>query len=331
MPEPPKQPLPPTLEGWLRIATRGLCEAAVKRIQSEVSSHYREAVEAYRAQGLVEKEAQERALECLGNSRTAGEGFRRTHLAKWQQVFLLNLTDIPEGLVIWALNVFIMISFVDAGAWALSLKSDWGKGLALGALHCICAPYLVVQTKAVATMWGQILRGRKPNPAAAIGAVFVRSPRATGLLTVLLCVPYGLGAARFHQNWSDWLTWFVLLPVMVWLPGLMCAWKLLFEQTWRREWIRDILATALGVGLLWGAIELSTHSMHMYEMEETHAFDIRLAMSRDGLLLGSAWPLVLALILVCASAATFLGAWLARKRGTEPSQATPEPVRDDAA
>lgn len=27
---------------------------------------------------------------------------------------------------------------------------------------------------------------------------------------------------------------------------------------------------------------------------------------------------------------TFLGAWLARKRGNEPSQATPESVRDDA-
>jgi len=69
-----------TLDAWLAAATRGLCDDARERIAEEVASHYEEALNAARAEGLAEDAAIAQAVRSLGSPRKARRRLRREHL-----------------------------------------------------------------------------------------------------------------------------------------------------------------------------------------------------------------------------------------------------------
>lgn len=71
-----------TLSDWLRIATWRLADSAKERIRSEIESHYNQAVEAHRENGLSEFAAHAAALEELGDPEAAAKRFRKQHLTE---------------------------------------------------------------------------------------------------------------------------------------------------------------------------------------------------------------------------------------------------------
>ncbi len=321
--EPTAQPPLPILEDWLRIATRGLCEAAVKRIQSEVSSHYREAVEAYRSQGIPEEEAQRRAGECLGDPNAARKGFQRTYLVKWQEGLLswqIGLTDADVG---WAFVLFVVVGVVLALGQLLTSEAMEALTLANAALFVlvtlvclfliVCLPYLF-------KVWAPRCRGEM-RPTSMAAWHFGRRPRIMTVLMLALCIPYIVHAATDGPS-----SHFLLMGAFTWFCALRGAWKLLWGGVFRRSRFRDALGVCLG-----SALALLAMVVLQQAVDSITRFDVQgdgvIAVEYPAKVL--AWGLGVA-FLTTTSLLTFLGAWLARKRGNGPSQATPEPVRDDA-
>jgi len=78
-----------SLDSWLGVATKGICQEGKERIREEISAHYLDALHEGLQQGLPKIEAHIKAMESLGDPRKAAKGFRRNYLtekeAKWAE------------------------------------------------------------------------------------------------------------------------------------------------------------------------------------------------------------------------------------------------------
>jgi|GEM_PF-5170959 len=73
-----RPPAPRSLPDWLGEALDGLADDARQRIARELTTHYEDALDHYRAHHLAEPEAARRALSDLGDPHAARRAFRRT-------------------------------------------------------------------------------------------------------------------------------------------------------------------------------------------------------------------------------------------------------------
>jgi len=71
------------LHDWLDVATKGLTEHSKERVDREVTSHYRDAIEAERRDGRSKREAQAIALASLGDPKAARKLYRREFVTAW--------------------------------------------------------------------------------------------------------------------------------------------------------------------------------------------------------------------------------------------------------
>lgn len=316
----------PELLGWLWVATRGLCDAAVKRIESEVTTHFWDAVEGLRAQGLPEEEAQLRTIEGLGDPDAARRGFQKTYLAGWQAYVLNELARVSDSEIAKALDLYAMGSLYLVLQGLLIQARGAGLFCAIGilALFAIVARGRVLL---MAKLSGMNPDELKRQDVSLIGAFHAHAPKATAVLILTACIPYGLGFAHFGTDVEQTILLLILLGSF-WAVALASAWRLLFGERWRREWARDILAMALGAGLLWAAYWMLQHAFHILDRP---LLDTGRVLAMQPYFEVACMTLVtLSAATFCASLATFLGAWLARKRGNEPSRAASAAAPDDA-
>ncbi len=88
------EPTPPisALDDWLDTATRGLCDEAYARIADEIEAHVAEHVEHLQLEGLSEEDAEEKAIEALGDPRKARREFKRSHLTSGEMSYFQRIT-----------------------------------------------------------------------------------------------------------------------------------------------------------------------------------------------------------------------------------------------
>ncbi len=316
----------PILEGWLRIATRGLCEAAVKRIQSEVSSHYWEIVHSLHDEDLPEEEAQGRAIERLGDPDAARKGFQKTYLAGWQAYVLNELARVSDSEIAKALDLYAIGSLylVLQGLLIQARGAGLFRAIGVFALFAIVARGGVLL---MAKLSGMNPDELKRQDVSLIGAFHAHAPKATAVLILTACIPYGLGFAHFGTDVEQTVA--LLIPLgWLWTIALAGAWKLLFGERWRRGWGRDILAMALGAGLLWAAHWMLQCAFHI--LDRPLLGTGRVLAMQPYFEVACMTLVTLSAATFCASLATFLGAWLARKRGNEPGRAASAASPDDA-
>jgi hypothetical protein len=82
-----------SLEAWLDIATRGLCDAAKERVRAEVAQHFNSTKETFIRDGLDETSAIVNALESLGNANHARKRFNRFYLTAQQFGLIRAIAD----------------------------------------------------------------------------------------------------------------------------------------------------------------------------------------------------------------------------------------------
>lgn len=111
----------PVVEGWLNIATEKLSPPDKARIALEISSHFEEARERHRAEGMDEAEGLVQAIQELGDPTSASRRFRRDYLTD-NDITLLNIelrSSIPLvrgigttiGILIMSLPEFLPAGF----------------------------------------------------------------------------------------------------------------------------------------------------------------------------------------------------------------------------
>ena len=82
-----------SLNAWLDIATKGICQEGKERIQGEVSCHYEDALHDSLQQGVTQIQAHIAAMESLGDPRKAAKGFRRSYLTEKEAEWLEHAKD----------------------------------------------------------------------------------------------------------------------------------------------------------------------------------------------------------------------------------------------
>lgn len=73
---------PRTFDAWFDDATRGLCDFAKTWVREEYEDHFAAAYEDLRAEGLGEDEAEEAAVETLGNAGHVRRQLRKVYLTR---------------------------------------------------------------------------------------------------------------------------------------------------------------------------------------------------------------------------------------------------------
>ena len=81
-----------TLEQWLSIATRGLCDSAAARVRAEIQDHYLTATE---AAGRGGPDAEARAVAALGDAAAANREYRRVLLTRGEDIILRSMLKGP--------------------------------------------------------------------------------------------------------------------------------------------------------------------------------------------------------------------------------------------
>jgi len=82
-----------SLEAWLDIATRDLCDAAKERVRGEVEQHFNSTRETAIRDGLDETSAIADALETLGNSNRARKRFNGLYLTAKQFGWIRGIAE----------------------------------------------------------------------------------------------------------------------------------------------------------------------------------------------------------------------------------------------
>ena len=98
-----------TLDQWLSVATRDLCESAAETVRTEIREHYLSAVESAATSGVDLPDAERRALNALGDAKTANRQYRRVLLTEGEGVLLRWLTSWKHKL--WA-GVWVFLSLL---------------------------------------------------------------------------------------------------------------------------------------------------------------------------------------------------------------------------
>ncbi|HET9385746.1 MAG TPA: hypothetical protein VFO67_11405 [Gemmatimonadales bacterium] len=80
-----------TLEQWLSVATRGLCDSAAERVRGEIGEHYASALESAGTADVDPLDAERRVLSALGDAKTANRQYRRVLLTEGEDVLLRGL------------------------------------------------------------------------------------------------------------------------------------------------------------------------------------------------------------------------------------------------
>src|SRR5262245_20019576 len=96
-----------TLEQWLEVATRGLCDSAAARVRAEIVEHYQSAIEAAGAVDVESPDVEGQALAALGDAKTANRQYRRVLLTEGEATLLGGLTSRwphPVG-------IFLLVAF----------------------------------------------------------------------------------------------------------------------------------------------------------------------------------------------------------------------------
>jgi hypothetical protein len=74
-----------TLEQWLEVATRGLCESAAERVRAEIGEHYASALESAALDGVDPLDADRLAVDALGDAKIANRQYRRVLLTESEE------------------------------------------------------------------------------------------------------------------------------------------------------------------------------------------------------------------------------------------------------
>ena len=194
-----------SLEQWLEIATRGLCDDAKERVRAEIESHYADAVAASMERGLSVAEAHGAAMASLGNPRKSRRAFHRAYLTRRE---FKQLQDIARTR--WYLLV----------GYSLMLLTVWMEGARvpeLVGLACLLGVSYVLGVL-LARHWMRQGAWRK---AIAADTVLVVPVSAFMVLQVALQVP-GLSPWAWHHH----------LPAMLclFLAALGILWVLVLHQ-----------------------------------------------------------------------------------------------------
>jgi hypothetical protein len=76
------KPAAPLFDAWMDDATRGLCDFAKGQVREEYEDHFAAAYEDLRAEGLGDKEAEEEAVETLGDAREVRRQLREVYFTR---------------------------------------------------------------------------------------------------------------------------------------------------------------------------------------------------------------------------------------------------------
>jgi len=98
-----------TLEQWLSVATRGLCDAAAERVRAEIGEHYASALESAGTADVDPLDVERRAVAALGDAKTANRQYRRVLLTEGEDALLRGLTSMSRRL--WT-GIFILLAAV---------------------------------------------------------------------------------------------------------------------------------------------------------------------------------------------------------------------------
>jgi hypothetical protein len=79
-----------TLETWLHQATRHLSKDSIAQVRSEIQEHYRLALEAAIGSGASPMEADQLAIEALGDAKLANRQYRKVLLTSTEARMLRN-------------------------------------------------------------------------------------------------------------------------------------------------------------------------------------------------------------------------------------------------
>lgn len=151
-----KQPSSPSLNIWLKRATRRLSAKSAARVRAEIEDHYQSARDAALAVGASETEADATAINALGDPATANCQYRNTMLTIEEARML--------GSAAWEARAFCTrvwfkysLLSLPAGAF-LAAAAFWSAGqtavaqilliAALGTAFLFGAPFLPIYTPA---------------------------------------------------------------------------------------------------------------------------------------------------------------------------------------
>lgn len=82
-----------TLKQWIVIATKNLTPTAISSITREITDHYQTSLEKYEARGILSLEAQELALQDLGNPEKSAKKFVQVYLTRDEEKKLKTMTE----------------------------------------------------------------------------------------------------------------------------------------------------------------------------------------------------------------------------------------------
>jgi len=119
-----RQPAAQNLSEWLETATGELVPSAQARVSAEIETHFAEAVQRHREQGLADSSALVAALTDLGDAHAAAARFRREHLTKLEVNTVLSQAQYAcdtSGCVPWSDLFFLLLLFVLSLGWLY----DW--------------------------------------------------------------------------------------------------------------------------------------------------------------------------------------------------------------
>jgi hypothetical protein len=118
------------LAAWLVLATFGLVPRARERIKREIEAHFADAVATHISKGLSQEAGEARALEELGEIRSAAKGFQKKHLTedeeKWLQSLLTeNSSQQHNRRMRFLIALFLSTLFTILMIWLSDPKDVW--------------------------------------------------------------------------------------------------------------------------------------------------------------------------------------------------------------
>jgi len=82
-----------TLEQWLYVATRGLCDSAAARVRADIGEHHASALEAAGTVDIDPLELERRVVGALGDAKVANRQYRRVLLTEGEHNLLRRLSS----------------------------------------------------------------------------------------------------------------------------------------------------------------------------------------------------------------------------------------------
>jgi hypothetical protein len=103
---------------WLAVATDGLCEQAVERVDDEIRAHCRVTIQNELEQGLSFEAALTNAFDSLGDPYKARREFRKVHLTLFDRLRVQRIGRFSPG-------VHYVYGIAFAALWVSSYLASW--------------------------------------------------------------------------------------------------------------------------------------------------------------------------------------------------------------